>query len=118
MTCGRLAVTSNSIDLRFLKFRRSARSSLEPAGVRTVESAGQGVEMVRRCGDAIWPALRRRRRLALPCSLLGLKTDRNGRENLSPISVTILFYQEREQDRNSRKRERDRNIRNYGNEQI
>jgi len=35
-----------------------------------VESAGQGVEMVRRCSDALWPALRRRRQLALPCLLL------------------------------------------------
>ena len=50
--------------------------------------------------------------------LLGLKTDRNGRENPSPISVAIFFDREWERDRNDRERKQDRNIRDHGNRQI
>jgi len=42
--------------------------------------------------------------------LLGLKTDGNGRENLSLISVAIFFDREWERDRNDWERKQDRNI--------
>ena len=36
---------------------------------------------------------------------LGMKTDGNGRENLSTIFVSVFYYRKRERERNSRVRE-------------
>ena len=42
--------------------------------------------------------------------LLGMKTDGNGRENPSTISVSVFYYEKRERERNSQVRERKRDI--------
>ena len=41
---------------------------------------------------------------------VGMKTDGNGRENLSTISVSVFYDGKRERERNSRVRERKRDI--------
>ena len=40
-----------------------------------------------------------------------MKTDVNGRENPSTVSVSVFYYRKRERERNSQERERQRDIR-------
>ena len=51
-----------------------------------------------------------RQALLSTTSCLGIKTDWNGRENSSTISVSVFYYGKRERERNSQVRERKRDI--------
>jgi hypothetical protein len=46
-----------------------------------------------------------------------MKTDGNGRENPSPVSVSAFYHRKRDRVRNSRERKQERDKRNCENEQ-
>ena len=47
-----------------------------------------------------------------------MKINKNRHENLSPIFVSIFFWQKRDQDRKSRDKKRNQDMQTYGNKQA